>query len=339
MAHNVCMASITQVGKKYRAQVCIVVSRGEKPVRKTKLFETKREARKWAAAVEADLLAMKHGKADEHFTLGQAIERYIVECVPKLKTAKKTAVRVRFLSGFLPTAKRLSDVTDADIKRFRDARLEVASAGTALRDMTMVSSVFEAARKDWGWIEVNPARMVEKPKQPKHRERVIGWREVRALVRTLGYRTDREPHTTREQVAVIFLLALRTGMRSKEVTQLEWRRVHERYVRLVDTKTNSPRNVDLGYSARRLIERMRGLSERRVFTVSDGVRDAVFRQGRTLAGLEGFTFHDARHTAATLIAKSGKVSVLELCKMFGWRNPKYAMVYFNPEPGHLSDRL
>lgn len=333
------MASITQVGKKYRAQVCVVIARGEKPVRKTKLFESKRDARKWAAAVEADLLAMKHGKADERFTLGQAIERYIVECVPKLKTAGKTTTRIRFLSDFLPTAKRLSDVTDADIKRFRDARLETTSAGTVLRDLAMVSGVFEAARKDWRWIDANPVRMIEKPKSPKHRERVIGWREVRALLRILGYRTDIAPHSSREQVAVIFLLALRTGMRSKEVTQLEWRRVHERYVHLADTKTNNPRNVDLGYSARRLIARMHGLNERRVFTVSDAVRDAVFRHGRTLAGLEGFTFHDARHTAATLIAKSGKVSVLELCKMFGWRDPRYAMVYFNPEPGHLSERL
>ena len=55
------------------------------------------------------------------------------------------------------------------------------------------------------------------------------------------------------------------------------------------------------------------------------------------AGLEGFTFHDSRHTVATWMAR--KVDVLTLCKIFGWRNPKMAMVYDNPKASNIAKRL
>lgn len=48
-------------------------------------------------------------------------------------------------------------------------------------------------------------------------------------------------------------------------------------------------------------------------------------------------FHDARHTAATRIAR--RLDVLDLCKMFGWSNPRQAMAYYNPTAGEIASRL
>ncbi|MFI8143290.1 integrase, partial [Acinetobacter baumannii] len=50
-----------------------------------------------------------------------------------------------------------------------------------------------------------------------------------------------------------------------------------------------------------------------------------------------FTFHDTRHTAATRIAP--KLPLLDLCKMFGWTDPKRAMVYYNPTSSQIAARL
>jgi integrase len=55
--------------------------------------------------------------------------------------------------------------------------------------------------------------------------------------------------------------------------------------------------------------------------------------------LAGFTFHDARHTAATRLAMGRRVDVLELCRIMGWKNPKQAMVYFNPTASQIAARL
>lgn len=58
---------------------------------------------------------------------------------------------------------------------------------------------------------------------------------------------------------------------------------------------------------------------------------------RDRAGLSGFVFHDTRHTAATWMAQ--KLHVLELCKVFGWKNPAQAMTYYNPKASDIATRM
>jgi integrase len=86
-----------------------------------------------------------------------------------------------------------------------------------------------------------------------------------------------------------------------------------------------------------LIERMRGWDERLVFGIKPASLDAMFRKYRDRAGLEGFTWHDSRHTAATRLSR--KVDVLTLCKIFGWSNTKQALTYFNPSASDIAKRL
>ncbi|AKQ59688.1 Phage integrase family protein [Bordetella hinzii] len=82
---------------------------------------------------------------------------------------------------------------------------------------------------------------------------------------------------------------------------------------------------------------MKGWDDDFVFGLKTASLDALFRKYRERAGLEGFTFHDTRHTAATMISK--KIDVLDLCKMFGWTDPKMAMVYYNPHASSIAARL
>jgi integrase len=84
---------------------------------------------------------------------------------------------------------------------------------------------------------------------------------------------------------------------------------------------------------------MRDFDPVSVFGLTTQTLDALFRRYRLRAGLEGFTFHDARHTAATRIGLSGKLSALELAKMFGWRDLKRCLTYFNPTVGELAAKL
>lgn len=99
------------------------------------------------------------------------------------------------------------------------------------------------------------------------------------------------------------------------------------------------RDVPLSKKARRLIQKLRGVGSETILDLKPTHIDALFRAAKARAGVGGFTFHDARHTAATWIAMSGALSPLELCKMFGWKDPKQAMTYFNPTAGDLADKL
>ena len=63
----------------------------------------------------------------------------------------------------------------------------------------------------------------------------------------------------------------------------------------------------------------------------------LFVRYRKSLGMDDITFHDTRHTAATWMAK--KVDVITLCKIFGWTDPKMAMVYYNPKASDIADLL
>jgi integrase len=142
-----------------------------------------------------------------------------------------------------------------------------------------------------------------------------------------------------ENMKKLFLFALETGMRQGEITDLTWDRVFisKRYLKLMKTKNGRPREVPLGRVALGILQDIGVKKSGSVFGMKPQDVSTAFMKARIEAGLDGFTFHDARHTAATRIAL--KIPVLDLCKMFGWSNPKRAMVYYNPTASEIAERL
>ena len=65
--------------------------------------------------------------------------------------------------------------------------------------------------------------------------------------------------------------------------------------------------------------------------------DALFRKARAMAGLEGFTFHDARATALTHLSR--RVDVLTLARISGHRDLRMLMVYYREADRSIADRL
>ena len=128
-------------------------------------------------------------------------------------------------------------------------------------------------------------------------------------------------------------------MRAGELAGLTWDRYHGNHARLPMTKSGTARDVPLSLKARRIFERARGFDPLLCFGVSSQSLDVLFRRARVRTGLDGFTFHDSRHVAATWIGRSGKLSMLEMCKMFGWKDPRHALIYFNPSVHDLADKL
>ncbi|MDR1648308.1 MAG: site-specific integrase [Zoogloeaceae bacterium] len=309
------------------------------------MFRTKREADAWAAQTETGFREENDILPGERFTLADALKRYRDEVSPSKRGERWERIRISaFLAdpGF-PASLPLSAVTTPLLAAWRDERLKSVSPGTVIREFGLLSAVFEAARREWQWISVNPVKDVKKPSAPDHRERVITLQEIRAMLRAMGYsgKVRMITHT----VAVCFLLALRTGMRAGELCGLTWSNVHDGYCRLPVTKTK-PRDVPLTKKSMRLIERMRGWDDILVFALKPQTLDALFRKYRARAGLSGFTFHDTRHTAATWIAgrmnSSGipaQQALLDMCKMFGWKDTSRALTYYNPSAADIARRM
>lgn len=308
-------------------------------VRESATFATKREADAWAARRATEIRAVGAGRAGSVKTLRDALRRYAEEVSPTKRGERWELIRLKaFERQALPIARPLGTITTSDLAAWRDSRLAVNARGSVLRDMTLLGHVFEVARREWQWIATNPMRDVRRPAEPDHREVLITGPQVRRMLRQLGY--SRGPIRTASQaVAMSFLFALSTGMRSGEISGLTWDRVRADHVRLEVTKNGSARDVPLSTVARRLIDRMRGWDDVLVFGLVGQTKDALFRRARIRAGLSGFTFHDARHTAATRLAMSRRVDVLELCRIMGWKNPKQSLVYFNATASQIAARL
>ena len=328
------MASISKYKTGYRAQVFV------KGVRASKIFRTRREAESWAARCEDELKTPEI----ETRTFKEALERYRDEVALHKRGRRADEIRINFFlnSPFLPVRSPLKNLTPDDFGRWRDIRLKEVSAGTVLRDFGLLSSIFEACRREWRWIAENPLRDVRKPRQPDHREILITPSQTRKMLSVMGYSHGQCKSAT-QAVCVAFLLALRTGMRAGEICGIQWGDVDDGFVRITGAapgarKTSSAkRDVPLIYHARRLIESMRGWDDESVFGLSSQTLDALFRRYRKRAGLEGFVFHDTRHTAATMLAE--KVDVLTLCKIMGWKNAKQALTYYNPSAESIRQRL
>lgn len=310
-------------------------------VRDANTLPTKREASEWAARRKAELLAMASGRAGEVRTLADALDRYGKEVSPTKRGELKEVVR---LNAFLrqplfPARVLLGDLEPSHLSAWRDARLKINSRGSVLRDMVLLSHVLEVARREWRWLTENPMRDVRKPAEPDHRERIIQPAEVRAMLRVLGWGTRKPVRSVAQAVGHCFVAALQTGMRAGELCGLRWEDVADDHVQLHagKTKTGKARQVPLTPEARRTIELMRGYDPDLVFGLSARSLDAMFRKYRGRAGLAGFTFHDARHTAATRLAP--RVDVLDLCKIFGWTTATRALVYYNPTGKDLARRL
>lgn len=300
---------------------------------------TKSAAIAWAAAKTLEIKLQANGQVGTIKTLGDALRRYALEVSPGHRGWRWEIVRLAAYQkpgSALPVHLKLSDLTTAHMATWRDARLLATSRGTVLRDIGLLSAVFQTARLEWDWLQVNPLTNMRKPSAPAHRDVLITGLQTRKILRALGY-TPGPVKSVSHAVAVCFLTALATGMRSGELCGLTWANVQPTYCVLPMTKNGQRRDVPLSKVAIRLIERMRGFDPVLVFGVGVESKDALFRRARGRAGLAGITFHDARHTAATRMAPL--VDVLTLCRIFGWSNTTQALTYFNVSAADIAKRL
>lgn len=333
------MASIQKTANGYRAQVYY------KSQRDSQVFRTKREAEAWAAQRETDLRDTASKPLSARKTLGDALTRYRDEVSPEKKGKRWEIVRIDAFvkSRELPIDSPIGEIDSDVLGKWRDRRLTQVGAGTVLREFGILSAVFETARREWKWIAVNPVADVRKPRAPDHREVIITWSQTRRQLRALGY-SYKKVRTISQSVAMAFLVAIRTGARASELTTLPWTKVHKDYF-TVSGKTGT-RDIPATPKTMRLINRMRGFDDELVFGIKSQTLDALFRRARQKAGMEGFTFHDSRHTAATWIAKrlkstgvEAQQAVLDMCKIFGWTNINQALTYYNPKASDIAKRL
>jgi integrase len=280
-------------------------------VRASDSFQTKAMATAWATQLEAEIMARKRGQVVRR-SLRLALERYAAEVSPTKKNDRWEKTRVAFFCseefGLPFVDKNVDDVTADDLGRWRDDRLKAIKGSTINRDMNLLSAVFTTCVKEWGYASKNPIADTRRPADPRARDRLISWREIRGILRALDWHMGK-PETLQQQAGFAFLMSLHTAMRASEVLKAKY---SGGVAMLSDTKNGEQRRVPLSPRAQRLSR----LCPR--FTITGPSLDALFRKARAKAGLDGFTYHDSRGTALTRMAR--RVDVLQLAKISGHKD-------------------
>lgn len=305
------------------------------------IFESKLKAAAWGHAVEADLRTQKNGMVKA--TLQDAIDKYIKDVCPTHRSGDNESKRLKALSatpGLLPVTRQVREVTAVDLSRFRDTRLEQVSIATVRKEMGILRSVLESARRDWGMIQTNPIGDVKRPPAPPARNRLMSDAERDAILAALGLSDEiRKVETLQHQVAVCLLLALETAMRAGEIIGLEWSRVHleRRFVTLPKTKNGDQRDVPLSKRAVELLKLMVNKDAVSVFTIQSASLDALFRKARDKCKIEGLHFHDTRANAITRLAT--KLDIHDLARMIGHRDLKSLLIYYRKTAADMAHQL
>lgn len=325
------MGTVSRHGKGWRGQVR---RKGHESLSET--FPLKKQADLWVAQTEAALVADRLGIREQH-TLGEALKKFRLEIAPGRRGGRSEVNRLKVLERDPIARVFLGRLDSSHLAALRERELVRGVQGTSVRrTFSLLSSVFRAARGDWKWLGHNPMQDVDRPPPKKGRARGLRQPEIDAVVEKLGYATG-TPKNISQQVAVAFLLAIETAMRASEILTLDWPQVYPKRVHLEKTKNGDERDVPLSLRARELIGFMAGIDRVRVFTVSDGSRDTLFREARGAAGLSGFTFHDSRSEAISRLSK--KLDIRELAKMTGHRNLNSLLHYYTDTPEEVADKL
>lgn len=304
---------LTRKGKKKTTYTITVRVKGYESISRT--FDTKGEARIWAAEMEAEMKNQRFKDPRRaHRTLDEAFDRYLetVTSQKALTTQERERRIAKLLKEKFGRNTLLPDITPSVVAKYRDQRLKSVSAYAVRLELALLSHLFIKACKEWELPIENPVKSIERPKVPKGRIFFLKEDEaVRLLKECKASRNKR--------LYPYVLILLHTAMRPSEAAGLKWHQIDfdRRSLTLYITK-NEPRTVPLTKTVITALEDLKktAFDNEFVFLKGEGksqhaqnIPSSRFRpsfdRARERAKLPLLHMHDLRHTAASHMLMAG----------------------------------
>ncbi|MEE9338700.1 MAG: site-specific integrase [Methylococcaceae bacterium] len=346
---------------KYRAEV----SKNYTSIQ-SKTFPTESQAKKWAADVEKNIetiLSLKPKKIKK-------ISPDKVEELGGLALFQKLGVEVDFLTfkslvnqymkqwtgkdeNYIRRANFwLTEFNDKPVKSISPKHIEKVlekygagkikgygsnkpkSNNTLLRMKAVLSSVFQYGIEK-KYLDKNPADKIRIKAEPNQIERFLSDDErVRLL--------DACCESSWNKMHLLILLAITTGMRKSELTNLRWTDIDfdRGLASLADTKNGSPRVNPIPSVALEELKKYRQVGNGLIFvSLSNSEKSFDFRvqwdNVKDVAKIEGFRFHDLRHTAASYLVMAG-ATLHETAEILGHKSTETTKRYAHLSTNHKS---
>jgi len=248
--------------------------------------------------------------ASKKHNFDELMDRFLAEHAPTVSQSMQKSYRnIRdHLNPFF--AGLTLDKLDSDLisQYVVHRRSEGCRPATRNRELAMLSKMFNLARL-WKWTRENPCSLVKKEKEDNEIGQCLTDEQEDLLL-------DKCRPYCNGDLPDMVLVALNTGIREGEVLKLHWSKIDlvNRTFQSFNEKTDSWRTVPMNETVYEVLSRrnkVRSISGY-VFVSSTGnpyeSRNMYreFKKACKAAGIPSFRFHDARHTAATRLARAGK---------------------------------
>jgi integrase len=223
---------------------------------------------------------------------------------------------------------QLSEITPLKVDEYISQRAMTHKPATVNRDIAVLRHMFRKAMA-WGKALSNPAAHVKPLRADNRRLRYLSQEEMTRLLDVAD-----------ETLRPVLITALYTGLRRGELFSLTWQDVDLKHgvVRVVQTKSGERREIPLSDTLRdTLLTLPRRLASDYVFPgkTGRGLMDIRKRFHRALkeAGIEGFVFHDLRHTFASHLVMAG-VDLMTVKEFLGHADIKMTLRYAHLAPDY-----
>ena len=230
---------------------------------------------------------------------------------------------------------RLDNIRYVDLETYRNHLKQkpnqhgrVRAIASVNREISCLHHIFTKG-VEWEMMERNPFDKGKSllMKENNKRFRYLSESEITTLL-------DNCIHDYTKDIVVT---VLNTGMRRQEVLGLKWEQIKDDFMYLSKTKTNESRQIPVNDDLAELFKDIRQrvhLRSEYVFCDKKGkpFRDikTSFKASLRRAGIEGFRFHDLRHSFSSHFIMRGG-SLKELQEILGHKNITMTMRY-----AHLS---
>lgn len=326
------MASITKRGSQWQARV-----RRKGYPTETKTFPSRSEAIQWAQIIESEMnrgLFVSRSEA-ERTTFVEILDRYMREVSPTKRSGMDEIIRLKAIKRHPMAKLSVVALTPAVLGRFRDDRLKVCASSTVVRELGMLSSIFNHCIREWRLLVTNPISQIRKPSMPKGRDRILSSEEEHRLLEAF------EPVGRRNiYMKPLVIVAIETAMRRGELLKLKRSDIDFklRTAHLHLTKNGEDRWVPLSTRAVKILETLPRSIDDRVFPINAAAMEAAFDKGRKRAQLSDVHFHDLRHTATTRLAEK-LTNILELSAVTGHKDLRMLKRYYHPKAEDLALKI
>lgn len=303
------------IAKRPNGAYQVTVCWGGRTARKSSRHWSFADAREVEQQMLAHVKALAAGREPERL-IADALEKWLLEDVPRLRSARKTRNHVKLLLPYV-TGRKLTDAalvwSEIRVAEREKAAATINHKGRILRQVT------RKAWREWGWLD-RPMAITLLPEVP--REVFLTLAQVDALAAACQ----------RPEAAAYVLLAAYTGLRRGHLLRVTKHDVDGDFI-VIDRsgKTRKLQRVPIHPRVRPFVDVL-------PLPIGDRQLTEDWTQARIRCGLRHVRWHDLRHTCASWLVQAGVP--LELVKeMLGHSSLSMTIRYAHFAKTQLSEAV